>query len=154
MMSAEITAVETVASAELADLYASVGWSVYAREPQALGTAVDNSSYVVTARVGGNLVGLARGLSDDISIFYLQDILVRPEYQRQGLGRAMLAKCLDHYGHVRQKVLLTDDDPAQHRFYESAGYQDTRKIRNVGLRTFVQIDGLELETGGPESASS
>ena len=50
--------------------------------------------------------------------FYLQDILVRPEHQRTGVGRQLLAVCLERYSHVRQKVLLTDDE-AQERFYES-----------------------------------
>ncbi|MEO6122718.1 MAG: GNAT family N-acetyltransferase [Ilumatobacteraceae bacterium] len=74
--------------------------------------AIDNSSMVVTARApDGRLLGLARGMSDDSSIFYLQDILVNPDQQRRGLGRRMLGICLERYAHVRQKVLLTDDLP-------------------------------------------
>ena len=53
-----------------------------------LPTAIRNSTYVVTAWHADQLVGLARGLSDDVSIFYLQDILVHPDYQRTGIGEA------------------------------------------------------------------
>ncbi len=136
----------TIAAAELAALYESVGWSAYTTDPDDLRTAVANSTYVVTARVGAELVGLARGLSDDISIFYLQDLLVRPEYQRRGIGTALINNCLERFGHVRQKVLLTDDLPAQHRFYESAGYRDTRSIVSTQLHTFVQLAGTDPET--------
>ena len=148
-MTPDIAIGHDVGKAELADLYGSLGWVNYTRDLDGLATAIANSNCVVTARANGKLVGLARGLSDDVSIFYLQDILVHPEHQRRGIGRAMLAKCLDRYRHVRQKVLLTDDEPLQHRFYESMGYADTKLISNIGLHAFVQIDGLELETEEP-----
>ena len=144
-MSTEITVVETVDRAELMDLYGSVGWVAYTQDPDRLVAAVHNSTYVVTARISGELVGLARGLSDGASIFYLQDILVRPDRQHRDVGRALLNDCLRRFDHVRQKLLLTDDEPAQHRFYESMGYRDTRLVENVALHAFVKIEGLDLE---------
>jgi GNAT superfamily N-acetyltransferase len=90
---------------DLAALYESVGWEAYTRSPDALVEAIGNSSIVVTARdEHGELIGLARGLSDDASIVYLQDILVRPDHQRTGVGRRLLTICLERYRHVRQKV--------------------------------------------------
>lgn len=130
---------------ELRLLYGSVGWKAYTADVAALADAIANSTYAAEARADGQLVGLARGLSDDVSIFYLQDILVRPEWQHQGIGRALLADCLQRFHHVRQKVLLTDDLPAQHRFYESMGYHDTRRIAGVNLHAFVQIEGITRE---------
>jgi hypothetical protein len=66
------------------ELYDSVGWEAYTRSPDTLAKAIENSSIVVTAHdEHGELIGLARGLSDDATVFYLQDILVRPEHQRQ-----------------------------------------------------------------------
>lgn len=132
---------------DVIDLYRSVEWVAYTDDEEALAKAIGNSTYVVEARTPqGDLIGLARGMSDDSSIFYLQDILVRPEWQRRGVGRALLRNCLDRFDHVRQKVLLTDDQPAQHRFYESMGYRDTQKVDEVGLHAFVRIDGLRGST--------
>lgn len=126
---------------ELIALYDSVGWSAYTRSPDTLVTAIANSSLVVTARAAdGSLVGLARGLSDDASIFYLQDILVRPDLQRTGVGRQLLTACLERYSHVRQKVLLTDDDEAQRRFYESFGYAKATDITAATLNAYVRFD--------------
>ena len=130
---------------ELCDLYDSVGWSAYTGDPGALAKAVANSTYVVVARVGRRLIGLGRGLSDDVSIFYLQDLLVRPEWQGRGVGRALLGDCLERFAHVRQKVLLTDDEAAQHRFYESLGYRDTAASGGTRLHAFVQIQGLDRD---------
>ncbi len=138
----QIRTVESVATADLVELYESVEWGAYTRDPAALATAVSNSTYVVEARAGTELIGLARGLSDDSSIFYLQDILVRPDWQRRGVGKALLDQCLERFQHVRTKVLLTDDQPAQHDFYRALGFQDTQDITEEQLHTFVQMKGL------------
>jgi GNAT superfamily N-acetyltransferase len=128
-------------------LYNSVGWVNYTTEEQRprLQEAIRNSTYVVTAWSGEKLIGLARCVSDDISIFYLQDILINPEYQRRGVGRSLLLKCLERFEHVRMKVLLTDDEERQRVFYESLGYKNTKDLKKVKLNAFVQIAGMELE---------
>jgi len=146
MSNVEIGAVSSIPAEDLRLLYTSGGWVAYTADIEALSRAVANSTYVAEARAGGQLVGLARGLSDDVSVFYLQDILVQPDWQHQGVGRALLANCLERFSHVRQKVLLTDDLPAQHRFYESLGYHDTRRISSPSLHTFVRIEDLDLES--------
>jgi len=132
---------------QLFELYDSVGWVSYTHERRrdGLPKAIRNSTYVVTAWSGETLVGLARGLSDDVSIFYLQDILVRPAFQGQGVGRRLLENCLERFGHVRSKVLMTDNEEKQVSFYESLGYKNTRSLIKWHLNTFVQIDGLDLE---------
>jgi GNAT superfamily N-acetyltransferase len=130
-----------VALDELTDLYASVGWTAYTAAPEVLHTAVTGSSFVVVARRGGHLVGLARALSDDATVCYLQDVLVRPSEQRTGVGRALVTAVLDRYAAVRQKVLLTDDEPGQRAFYESLGYAEIRDLGPGTLRAFVRFDG-------------
>lgn len=125
---------------DLVRLYSSVGWGAYTADPATLGAAVRGSSFVVAARDGGELVGLARVVSDDVSICYLQDVLVVPERQRQGVGRRLVQAVLDRYAHVRQKVLVTDDDPGQRAFYESLGYCEVREHANGSLRAFVRYD--------------
>lgn len=139
-------AVETVPPDELLSLYSSVGWDSYVEDVAELAKAIANSTYVVVARHGNDLVGLARGISDDVSVFYLQDILVRPEYQHRGIGRALLSMCLDRFAHVRLKALLTDDLPEQHSFYQALGYSDTRRITSLNLHAFVKIEGVEFGT--------
>ena len=137
---------EVVPIAELVDLYTAVGWLIYAADPDALARAVDRSTYVVTARDDeGELVGLARCLSDDVSIMYLQDVLVHPDHRRRALGSILVGACLRRFDHVRQKVLLTDDEPGQHAFYRSLGYTDLTDLRPLGLHCFVQLSALDTE---------
>jgi ribosomal protein S18 acetylase RimI-like enzyme len=117
-----------------------VEWLAYTREPAALQRALEGSSTLVTARDGRMLVGLARVISDGASICYLQDILVRPSHQRRGVGRALAERALEQYPHVRQKVLITDDEPRQKAFYEALGYTQTDEFPGGTIRAFVRFD--------------
>lgn len=128
----------------LVDLYQSVGWAWYAADGERLQRAIAGSTWVATAWDGDTLVGLARGVSDDVAIFYLQDILVRPTHHRRGVGRLLLERGLERFAHVRQKVLLTDDQQAQRRFYESMGYTRIGDVSKVTLHAFLRIEGVEL----------
>jgi GNAT superfamily N-acetyltransferase len=135
---------EVVPIADLVDLYTAVGWLLYAADPDALAKAVDRSTYVTTARDDdGTLVGLARCLSDDVSIMYLQDVLVHPDHRRRAIGSVLVGACLQRFDHVRQKVLLTDDEASQHLFHRSMGYTPLQELESFGLHCFVQIAALD-----------
>ena len=129
---------------DLCSLYDAVGWTSYTADPDRLAAAIRGSSHVVAARQGERLVGLARAVSDDATIAYIQDILVRPEQQGRGIGRRLVQALLERYGHVRQKVLLTDDRQQQLAFYASLGFSNTRELTRTPLNAFVIIEGAEL----------
>jgi len=132
----------------LLDLYNSVGWSNYTNDEsrEKLQDAIHNSTFVVSIWESEEkkLIGLARCISDDVSICYLQDILINPNFQRQGLGNKLLKNCLERFKHVKTKILLTDDEEKQRLFYESFGYKNTRNIKKITLNTFIMMNGVEL----------
>ena len=132
---------------QLVDLYNSVGWLAYTSDEQRpkLQEAINNSTYVVTAWNHETLIGLTRCISDNVSICYLQDILIHPEFQRHGIGRKLLSNCLERFADVRMKVLITDDEERQKLFYESLGYKNTKDLKKTQLNAYVQITGRELE---------
>jgi len=131
---------------QLVTLYNSVGWVAYTNEQERpkLLLAIQNSTYVVSAWSEDQLIGLARGLSDDVSIFYLQDILVHPEFQQKGVGRQLLSNCLERFEHVRMKVLLTENEEKQIRFYKAMDFKNTKDLKQIPLNAFVQVRGIEL----------
>ena len=131
---------------QVINLYNSVNWLAYMTKEQGpkLLEAIQNSTFVVSAWREKKMIGLARCMSDDVSICYLQDILVDPECQRDGIGRKLLQSCLKRFEHVRMKVLLTDDERRQKIFYESLGYKNTKDLDKIKLNAFVQIRGVEL----------
>ncbi|HEX4443182.1 MAG TPA: GNAT family N-acetyltransferase [Galbitalea sp.] len=140
MVTIELIKGSAIDTASAVALYASVGWSVYTRDRDKLSRALSGSSSVAIAVDGDELVGLARVVSDGASIAYLQDVLVKPAAQRTGLGRRLVEKVLEPLGDVRQKVLLTDDEPGQRAFYESIGFSETRDFGEGTLRAFVRFD--------------
>ena len=130
----------TISDGDILSLYNSVGWTAYTSSPDVLFQAIKSSSFVVSAwNEGGNLVGLARTISDDATICYLQDILVHPDLQRTGVGRALFGRVLERYDHVRQTVLITDDEPWQRAFYESMGMTEGADFSVGPVRVFVKF---------------
>ena len=143
-----IEVVTTVSIEELTSLYNSVGWTAYTKDITKLQRAIQGSNFVVTVTKQEKdttlLIGLARAISDDASIAYIQDILVHPDHQSKGIGRRLVQSILERYSHVRQKVLLTDDRPEQISFYQSLGFSNTRTLCSTPLNAFVMIDGVKL----------
>lgn len=124
--------------AELIELYSAVVWTSYTRDEDALIAGLAGSTRVVTARQNGDLLGLARVISDGATIAYLQDVLVRPELEREGVGRALAQAALEPYTAVGQQVLLTDDEVGQCAFYEALGFTEIRDWDDGRLRAFVR----------------
>jgi ribosomal protein S18 acetylase RimI-like enzyme len=129
-----------IPDAEVIALYESVAWSAYTKEPEVLVQAIRGSTFVVTCRgSAGELVGLARALSDDATICYVQDILVNPSFRRSGAGRAMVEAIQARYSHVRQTVLITDDEPEQRAFYQALGFTEGSDFSPEPLRMFAKF---------------
>lgn len=124
---------------ELNELYGSVGWTAYTRDPDFLHACVQSSAHVVSARHDGRLIGLARAMSDFGSIVCLQDVLVHPDHHRRGVGRQLVTLALRSFAGVRQKVLLTDTAPGQQEFYESLGFCEASESAPTEVRAFVKL---------------
>jgi Acetyltransferase (GNAT) family. len=75
---------------EILSLYTSVGWENYTRNPQMLERAYENSFLKIAAFEGKQLIGMVRVVGDGASVILIQDLLVRPEYQRKGIGSQLM----------------------------------------------------------------
>ena len=73
---------------EILALYQSAGWSNYTSDPDMLEEAYRHSLKIYAAYIEEKLIGVIRVTGDGYSVIVIQDILVFPEYQRQGIGRA------------------------------------------------------------------
>ena len=67
------------------------------------------------------LVGFARVISDLATTYYLCDVIIDPEYQHQGFGKALVSHIisLPQYRKLRG-ILLTKD---AHGLYEKYGFE-------------------------------
>ena len=108
-------------------LYDAVGWVRYTADLDRLRRAFAGSTAILTARSdGGELVALARALSDGETVCYVQDLVVLPAWQRRGAARALMDELLRRYGHCPFFLLSTDppgsaEAAKSHPFYRSMG---------------------------------
>lgn len=123
--------------AEIVQLYGSVGWTSYTNDPSMLKAAFASSLLILGAFEKGDLIGIIRAVGDGASIIYIQDILVHPEHQRQGIGSKLLASMLEHYSNVYQICLMTDDTEKTISFYRSCGFT---KASDIGCCGFMRIN--------------
>lgn len=107
---------------EILSLYKSVGWTNYTGNPQMLKSAYAYSLKAYAAYVNGKLVGIIRIVGDGFSVVFIQDLLVFPEYQRKGIGTALLQKVLQEYSHVYQIHLITENTEKTKQFYQFLGF--------------------------------
>ena len=118
---------------QLVELYENVGWISYSNKPSELNEAIKNSLFNIGAFDGEELVGLIRVVGDNISIIYIQDILVKEKYQGLGIGTNLLQLVLNRYNNVRQIVLMTDNTETTKLFYKRNGMLPFEKFNGVGF---------------------
>ena len=104
---------------EILQLYTQVGWTAYTED--------------MAAYENGELLGIVRVVGDGTTIVLVQDILVYPARQRQGIGTALLKAVLERYKNVRQIQLVTDNTPKTVAFHKSLGFLDFAEFGCCGF---------------------
>jgi ribosomal protein S18 acetylase RimI-like enzyme len=85
----ECALIETLPSpADYNRLRVAVGWGGY--DEDVIRNALPSTLYCVCAFVDEEIVGMARVIGDDGMVFYIQDVIVLPEYQHQGIGTQLM----------------------------------------------------------------
>jgi GNAT superfamily N-acetyltransferase len=114
---------DRVTPGEYRSLLAAVNWRPLEQADAELAAALE-ASWNVTARTSdGRLVGLARVLDDGLLYASIWDVIVRPERQRSGIGRALLAAVLEQTAGRRLVSLIST--AAGEALYRSAGFAET-----------------------------
>ena len=131
----EIIEYRTYREKEILPLYASVGWTAYTDAPDVLHRGFERSLLTFAAYEGETLVGLARAVGDGETIVLMQDLLVFPQYQRRGIGTALMRAMMERFANVRQFQLLTDDTEKTLAFYRSLGL---RELSSLGCQGFMR----------------
>ena len=118
---------------EILQLYTQVGWTAYTEDMPALERGYKNSLLVLAAYENEELLGIVRVVGDGATIILVQDILVYPQKQRQGIGTSLLKAVLERYADVRQIQLVTDNTPKTVAFYQSLGFVELEKLGCCGF---------------------
>jgi len=76
-------------------------------EPATLAQMLARADLIVTARHEGELVGISRAISDFSFCTYLSDLAVAEQFQRQGIGRELIAQTHRRAGLGTLLILLS-----------------------------------------------
>ena len=114
-------------------LYQAVGWTNYTNQPQMLEQALPHSLAVYLAFDGEKIVGLIRLVGDGFSSVLVQDLIVLPIYQRQGIGSLLMKEALENYKDAYQVQLVTDQTERTLGFYRSMGFEILSTYNCIGM---------------------
>ena len=76
------------------ELRASVNWKELSREQARL--SLEKCLFTVCAYDGDKAVGMGRIVGDGVVIDYIQDLIVRPDYQKDGIGRKIITRLIEY----------------------------------------------------------
>lgn len=101
--------------------------------------AVKNSLFNVTAICGGKVVGMGRLVGDGAMYWYLQEIIVQPEYQGKGIGKSIVNRLLEHIRSAAIPGTIIDIGltavKGKEPFYEKFGFT----VRPTGMGQLMEI---------------
>lgn len=114
--------INTLTAEEFIQLSKSVGWGVNRKyDMQKVAQALAMSSLTVVMRNPlGIAVGCGRAFSDDLTMTFIPDLFVRLEYQKRGVGRMMMEKMKEVYGHTN---FFFGSQPGNESFFEKLGFK-------------------------------
>jgi ribosomal protein S18 acetylase RimI-like enzyme len=94
------------------------------KSPDHLKRTFANSMYKCFVLDAGRLVGAGRALADGIDCSYLCDVAIHPDYQGQGLGKAIIEKLVALSAGHRKIILYAN--PGKEGFYDKLGFRRMR----------------------------
>jgi len=105
-------------------LYDDVGWGAY--DDNITQKALDNTFYSVSAYDDNKIVGYGRIIGDTICFLYIQDIMVKPEYQGKKIGTAIMNKLLEKINEIKKENsdlrVYLGASKNKEKFYEKFGF--------------------------------
>lgn len=124
---------EIVKIEDVLHLYQAVGWTNYTHQPEMLEQALSHSLEIYVALDGDAVVGLIRLVGDGFSSVLVQDLIVLPIYQCQGIGSALMKEALEDYKDAYQVQLVTDQTERTLEFYRSMGFETLSTYDCTGM---------------------
>ena len=104
---------------KLVQLFESVGWTT-AKYPNRLYEAIKNSSYVMSAWDEDKLVGLISAIDDGAINVFITYLLVKSEYQNQGIGKVLMNDFCQKYESYGRRIVSTELDKEE--YYKKFGF--------------------------------
>ena len=84
-----------------------------------------NSNLLVTAWQGEQLIGVARSMTDFHYACYLSDLAVDRAFQKQGIGKRLMAETQQQLGPNCKLILIAA--PAANDYYSALGFDNNQR---------------------------
>jgi len=109
-------------ASEFSELRGKVGWGDTSLEMAQ--SSLDNSLFHVSARIDSKLIGMGRVIGDGIMFFYVQDLVVDPNFQDQGIGNALMQEIEKYLSLTAKKgaTIALLSAQGKESFYSRYGY--------------------------------
>lgn len=89
----EVSYCNTLSAEDFSRLRDAVGWArMSVRQTE---TGLSHTEFLVAAKDGNRTVGCARIIGDGGYVAYISDVIVHPDYQGHGIGKAMIGQLLE-----------------------------------------------------------
>ncbi len=109
--------------AEYFALFESTGWNQeYGMSAEELQRAILESWCVITAYDDGKLIGTGRVISDGVFHALIVDVIVRPEYQKHGIGTLIMQRLLERCRAARLRDVQLFCARGKAPFYQKLGF--------------------------------
>ena len=119
----------TLTAKEWAYLRTSVNWSIHSEKDFLI--ALKNSVLIISAYYDDKLVGMARIIGDNKLSFFIQDVIVLPDYQNMGIGTLIVNSLLNYiYSHAAPHAVVDlMASKGKESFYEKFGFKKRNGVK-------------------------
>jgi ribosomal protein S18 acetylase RimI-like enzyme len=93
-------------------------------QPDRIQEMIEHANLIVSAWDGHKLIGIGRALTDFSFCCYLSDLAVDRDYQRSGIGRALVKAVLEQIGDRCSLILLSA--PEAMEYYPKLGFEEIK----------------------------
>jgi len=102
---------------EMKEIYSSVGWKKHTKE--IIRQVFEASNVIALVTVNGRIIGFGRAMTDGVFNAAIYDVIVHPEFQKQGIARQIMEYLLNKLSNISCVHLISTS--GNEDFYKKLG---------------------------------
>lgn len=124
---------------EFIEMRKSVGWGYPDKE--AIKVGLENNLFSICIERGNELIGYGRVIGDGGFTLYIQDIIIKPQYQKMGLGSKIMTEIMgyikENYTSGSMVCLMAAKE--KEGFYRKFGFiERPNEVYGAGMIQFIK----------------
>ncbi len=109
---------------QIIELYKQAGWWYNGDDDDVsfVDKIIESTFMFAIAKDGEKIVGMGRALSDGVSDAYIQDVTVRMEYRKKGIGAGIIRMIVNELKKRKIGWIGLISEPGAEKFYQELGF--------------------------------